>query len=1139
MVYIKGLKFRGFKSFRRAEASFLNGYICLAGPNGSGKSNVTDGIRFALGEGSLKALRAKKVSELINTSCKFAEVTLYIDGERQFEIKRGIMVKGNDVKTLYRINGKRSTRTLVMEELRQYGLEAGSHNIIAQGQVQKIVEMNSRERRQIIDSVAGIAEYDQKKAEALSELGGVEQKITEASIVLAEREANLSQLEREKNDALSYTDAQSSFKRAKASIAGAEHAKLTKAFTDAVQKHAAAKAALEEIAKQSSVLSGRISELEAAKKPIMDKIGSSASREAALQDIQEIKVSIGSGNAMLSERRKEISRLESAQKLVEAHISDLQQSQKSCAAKAKELSAQLGELGAQAGELEKKLGVEQDSAAQEIARRLEFLSAEIMSLKEQKASVDTALSEKEKSLGERRAEKGRLASVLGEGKEGVQEGERGVLEKEVLARQRELDALFEQEKELNLEVPELDRKLLSTKERAATLRATIAPSAGSMAIRAVEEMKAKGMRGIFGTVSSLISCDQKYAAAIEASAGQRLNYVVVDSTDTAIKAIERLKAQKSGRCTFIPLDMPPRREDAGGAGVQNSPGCMGALISFVKYDAVYKKAMEYAFSETLLFDTVQNAKKAGVGKARMVALEGELLEKSGIISGGAQRGSLLSKGALDKLEAEAASIEAERKEIYSRLYALREEMSAKRKEKADSEVALRGLEIEMESAKERREGAKKAREAMAEVELAISSSEKEISSMKKRATELSGKLEQLLKQHASEKEKQSAVQESAKREDSAAQKRLQALISQRSSLEAQLASKGEEAERLARELGAKNANAREAAGSLAQCRAEIKALLENIEKSQKSLKEKESRLAEMSEASQKLLSKLTGLEGQIKDVAAQLGRIRSDEDRKNREMSTLEANRQVNEQRLSDLKAELEQYAGVAAIEASRAELEELARASQARMDALGQVNLRAPELYGQKKKEIDDVKGRVESLSGEKNAVLRMMDEIDAKKRAIFMSTFTSVNDNFRKLFGFTFKGEGTLLLEKPSSPFEGGLHVKVREENRDKYLESMSGGEKSLVALMFIFAIQMHKAAPFYILDEADAALDKENSKKLADLIKQLAGKTQFIVVTHNDTVLSNADVALGVTRTEDGSKIVGVQLTAAASVAKARKA
>jgi len=1138
MVYIKGLKFRGFKSFRRAEASFVNGYVCLAGPNGSGKSNVTDGIRFALGEGSLKALRAKKVSELVNTSCKFAEVTLFIDGERQFEIKRAINSEG---KTLYRINGKRSTRTLVMEELRQYGMEAGSHNIIAQGQVQKIVEMNAKERRQIIDGTAGIAEFDQKKAEALGELGTVEQKITEAAIVLGEREANLSILEREKNDALAYTDSQTNFKRAKASMANAEHTKLNRNFTDAVQKHAAAKEALEEIAKQSAILGGRIGELEAAKKPIMEKIGSSASREAALAEIQEIKVSIGSDNATLSERRREAAKLEGVQKSSDSQLSSIKKLQKDSEAKEKEISAQLEKLGSQISDLEKKTGVQSNAASQEIAKRLEFLTSEIMSLKEQRASVETAVSEKEKSLEGRRSELQRLSSVLGSDSEARQEGEKGVLEKEVLSHQRALDALFEQEKQLNRQLPDLDKRLLSTKERAATLRANISPSAGSLALRAVEEMKAGGMRGIFGTVSSLVSCDSKYTTAIEAAAGQRLNYVVVDDTDTAIKVIERLKSQKAGRCTFIPLDMPPRREDSGASsGAQKASGCLGALIEFVKYDAVYKKAMEYAFSETLVFDTVQNAKKAGVGKARMVSMEGELLERSGIITGGAQKGSLLSKGALDKLEAEASSIEAERKEIYSRLYAIREEMSSKRKEKADAEVALRGMEIEMESMKARLEGAKKAREAMAEIEAAIKSSEKEILGIKKRATEISSKLEEATSQHTREKEKQSAAEEIAKKADSEAQKKLQALLSSRSSLEAQLSARREEAERLSSELSAKKAEAEEAAKSLLACKKEISEFAEKISKSEKTLKEKEEKLSELSAASQKLMSKLSELEAQIKDVAGQLGKVKGEEEKKNREMFSLDANRQIIEQRLSDIKAELDLYAGVPVIDASRAELEELARTSSAKMEALGSVNLRAPELYEQKKKEIDDVKSRVESLSGEKNAVLHMMDEIDARKRAIFLSTFTSVNDNFRKLFGFAFKGgEAALILEKPSSPFEGGLHVKVREENRDKYLDSMSGGEKSLVALMFIFAIQMHKAAPFYILDEADAALDKENSKKLADLIKQLSGKTQFIVVTHNDTVLSNSDVALGVTRTEDGSKIVGVQLTAMASVAKVKKA
>ena len=738
----------------------------------------------------------------------------------------------------------------------------------------------------------------------------------------------------------------------------------------------------------------------------MEKIGSSASREAALAEIQEIKVSIGSDNATLSERKKEAAKIEGVQKSSDAQLASIKKAQKDSESKAREISSQLEKLGQQIFELEKKSGVQSDAASQEIARKLEFLSSEIMSLKEQRASVETSVSEKEKSLEGRRDELLRLASVVGSDSEARQEGEKGVLEKEVLSHQRGLDALFEQEKQLNRALPDLDKKLLSTKEKAATLRANISPSAGSLALRAVEEMKSGGMRGIFGTVSSLVSCDSKYTVAIEAAAGQRLNYVVVDDTDTAIKAIEKLKAQKAGRCTFIPLDMPPRREDSGAAsGAQKAAGCLGSLIEFVKYDAVYKKAMEYAFSETLLFDTVQSAKKAGVGKARMVTVEGELLERSGIITGGAQRGSLLSKGALDKLEAEASSIEAERKEIYSRLYAIREEMSAKRKEKADAEVALRGMEIEMESMQARREGAKKAHEAMAEIESAIKASEKEIAGIKKRAAETSSKLEEILAEHSRAKEKQSALMENAKKADSEAQRKLQALLSQRSSLEAQLSAKTEEAERLSGELSSKKSEVEEAAKSLSSCKKDILEFAEKISQSEKTLKDKEAHLSEISAASQKLMAKLTELEAQVKDVATQLGKIRGEEDKKNREMVALDANRQIIEQRLSDIKAELDQYSGVPTIDASRAELEDLARTSQAKMEALGSVNLRAPELYEQKKKEIDDVKSRVESLSGEKNAVLHMMDEIDARKRAIFLSTFTSVNDNFRKLFGFAFK--------------------------------------------------------------------------------------------------------------------------------------
>ena len=210
-IYIKSLKIRGFKSFRSAEATFPKGFVCLAGPNGSGKSNIVDAIRFALGEGSLRALRTKKVAEFVNTSCKFAEVTLSIDGERQLEVRRAI---DPQAKTFHELNGKRVSHAKFMEELRQHGLKI---DIITQREVQKIVEMEPTELRQMVEEVADIGEFDSKNEEAKLELCRIERRITEAKIVLGEREAYLKDLEEENSRALTYLSAQDDYKKASAS----------------------------------------------------------------------------------------------------------------------------------------------------------------------------------------------------------------------------------------------------------------------------------------------------------------------------------------------------------------------------------------------------------------------------------------------------------------------------------------------------------------------------------------------------------------------------------------------------------------------------------------------------------------------------------------------------------------------------------------------------------------------------------------------------------------------------------------------------------------------------------------------------------------------------------------------------------
>ena len=249
--------------------------------------------------------------------------------------------------------------------------------------------------------------------------------------------------------------------------------------------------------------------------------------------------------------------------------------------------------------------------------------------------------------------------------------------------------------------------------------------------------------------------------------------------------------------------------------------------------------------------------------------------------------------------------------------------------------------------------------------------------------------------------------------------------------------------------------------------------------------------------------------------------------KKNREMVALGAKRQIIKQRLSDLKEEIDQYSGVPTIDASRAVLEALARKSQAIMEALGQVNMRAPELYEQKKKDTDKLKSSIASLGAEQKSLLSTMEKTEAKKRAAFLSTFNAVSENFKKFSSYVFPGEGVMRLEYPSDPFNSGLAVRLREGSHERFPDDLPGGEKPLLAVIFIFAVHMCKAAPFYLLDEADSALDKETSLRLAKLIRKLAEDRQFIVITHNDALISNADVALGVMKTKDGSKIVGIKL------------
>ncbi len=1123
-IYISRLKLRSFKSFKFADIEFGSGFCCLAGPNGSGKSNICDAIRFSLGEMSLKSLRVKKVHDLIHHNSSKAEVTLDFAGDEKVEARRGIR---DDGKVLYRLNGKRATRTALLEALSPYGFESSTHNIIAQGQIQHIVEMNSKQRREILDSVSGVMEFEHKKEEALTELEKVEAKINDTKIVLAEREGFLSELEKEKNDTLSYLEASGTLKRSKATLVGIELDKLEAEHTKVLQESQKATAAKKEADEKIAELDSKIKKLTEEKDQFIQKINKRSEREGAIKEIEGLKSKVGAANAAISEKKTAI-------KKIEAELEGIARQKKELASKVTELEKKIQSSQKEAkqkekelSELKAKLGVTEENEGSKTA--VEKASESLSLLLQNKAKLEAELASTTQLLEFRKEEKKRIDESPKQASDTTKlESQKKSCKSSLASIEREIERLFEEEKKLNREIPEMDKQRLELAEKAANLRANVRGGGErSQASALIEQMKGK-IPGIYGTVSDIVSFDTEYAVAVEASCAQRLYYVVVENVDVASQVIAILKKQKAGRCTFIPLDRKLGSTTPEIEKIATSPNSLGFISEFVKYDRKFEPAMNYVFSDTILVNSIEDAKKIGLQKARMVSMQGDLLERSGIITGGNFTQLSGARSQLEKVEAEVVKIKEKRESLYSSLYSLRDEMGKKRKEKAEIEIEMKGIEVKLEGVTELEKGASQAKKASEEIDKSL---EELASLLEKKKSELSSAKEKVEKAQADlESLRQKVTEEEKKLQAAKAgeQKKLHEFVASHSSLIEAI--KGLENEAgLHRQTLLSSLEAEKKANVESDFqKSEISKLEKECAASEKTILAKEEELKEASKQVQKWFDAAKKLEEEMAVHGVEKGKHQHLSETTGKKLEDFRVKQATTETKLVDLKAEYEEYKTLERIEASREKLLELIRESESLLGRLGNVNLKAPELYEEKKKDISEIRVKITKLSDERAAVLQMITEIEKRKHAVFMETYNAIADNFKKLYSTTFKeGDAMLVLENPSDPFSGGLSIKVRSGNHDKHIESMSGGEKSLMAIVFVFAIQLYKPAPFYVLDEVDAALDKENSKKLSGLVASMAKKTQFIVVTHNDAMLTAAETAIGVTMTEDGSKVIGIQL------------
>ncbi|MBI4168100.1 MAG: chromosome segregation protein SMC [Candidatus Aenigmarchaeota archaeon] len=825
MTYIQRLVMQGFKSFNKKIAiPFSSTFSVICGPNGSGKSNVNDAICFVLGRTSAKSMRAERLHELIfhggksKEAAEIASVTLYLDNsKKEFPFDQDFITVTRKVNkngaSVYKLNDETVTRQQILDVLAAARIFPDGYNIVLQGDVTQIIEMDPIERRSVIDEIAGIKEYDEKKAKSEKEFEKVEQKLKEVGVVLKERDETYKKLEQERDAALKYQNMTNELKKLRASIANKRLAQSEQSFTSLTSEVDAKEKAGEEMGIKLTGLDAEIDKKEQELELLMKNLFERSKKIKIVRDVEELRAKILRINDKIEYDKRELSRLDM------------------------------------------------------ITSRLEGISADQES-------------------------------------------------------------------------------------------------------RAVSEILRLGKAGVFGTIASLLRVDPQYQVAIEVAAGPHINDLIVDNETTAIECVNFLKNNKIGRATFLPLNKIQERLTS--LSHSDTSKAVGWANELVEYDRKYEIAFKFVFGSTLVVKDIETTRSIGIGKTRMVTLDGDLIERSGAIIGGFYRKR--QKTVFDSKDIE---------EYKSTMGALRTE----------------------------------------------------IETLAKQSKELSKELETKTDLERSEA---SDFVESEKKRNSL-QRDSEALKRQRKTL----------------------------------------------------------------------FQERVNLQSELNKIKLQRARIEVERDNTKSEFSQY-----ATEKEFYDLPVD---------------EMESKVRVLVREIDSIGAVNMKAIDEFENFRDEFEQLRKRYDEVIKERDSIMSMISQIESRKKETFMKTFESIAANFKLIFKEMAHGDGEISLEEQDNIYSGLTLRASPNAKRLLSIDSMSGGEKTLTAMAFLFAIQNYKPAPFYIFDEIDAALDKANSKKIGEMMQRFSKNAQFILITHNDTTIRMANQIYGVSMDQGESKIISVSLPA----------
>ncbi len=1154
----------GFKSFgKHTELLFGDDFNVILGPNGSGKSNVLDALCFVLGKSSSKQLRAEKSANLIYNGgktkqpAKAAEVSIVFDNkEKTFpveedEVKISRIVRA-DGASKYKINGKTKTRQEIIELLSNAKINPDGYNIILQGDIVRLVEMSPIERRQIIEEIAGIGMYEEKKQQALNELQKVGEKLNEAEIILKERETHLKELKKDRDQALKYKELNDKIKQNKASYLKRQLNRKDDELKKLEEKSGSHKEKLTKLQEQIKKIREEITQ----HKQTITDINSEIERKGEVEqikiqkEVENIRILLATHKTRISACKTEIERIKQRKEQLQKNLEEVD-------GKIKELTEQKGSLTAQLQALQKTI-TEIDGKIKEFKQKHNL--ADEADIDKQFEELDKKAEEKQREMQLLREKQQALIREKDKAEFQIATMDEKIAKVKELedAHKEELDLLKkrkEQFKKLVLELNELlnqDSKdantlakgraeLYSCREEENKLsikQSSVQESiAQNIAVKKVIENRQK-IGEVYGTVAELGSSESKYALALEIAAAQKIHSIVVDDDKTAASAIKFLKQGKFGTATFLPLNkIKPAPEKDEIKKLAKEKGVHGFAVDLIDFDPKFKNVFSHVFGNTLVVEDIQTARDIGVGKARMVTIDGDLCEVSGAMTGGFRHkktGSFKEKEIESKLEeakqkihgleGKLSQLEKSRKENEDKIAKLRELKANLEGDIIKQEKSLHLDTGDLESTRNYKEELTKTIKQIAkeleELEEKTTIETKTLTDLKVEKQTIRNKITELRNPRVLAE--LNAFEEKRKQLE---QERIR-IESEHKNTEVQLTDVfGRDKENMQKLL--KDMEKEEEAFS-----GEIKDLEGMTSKQEEDLSKKEKEQAQFFSQFKGLFEKRNKLSDEINTKETKILGVEENSRKEELSLNTLSIEEARVKAETAGLNAEFEQYSGVELnMEKPEEQLKKEINDFERMMANIGNVNMRALEIYETVEKEYGGLLEKKNVLLREKEDVVNLMNEIEANKKDLFLKTLNVVDAQFRRIFGqLTTKGESYLELENKQEPFAEGLRINVKiTGNKFLDIRSLSGGEKTMTALAFLFAIQEHEPASFYVLDEVDAALDKHNSEKLAKLIRSYCDGAQYIVISHNDAIIAEGDILYGVSmNTEAGlSNVVSLKM------------